>query len=450
MNKKLTKSEFLTVSLMLFGMFFGAGNLIFPPILGKLAGVNVVTSLLTFSLTAVIFPILGVMTVAKTNGLNNLARKVSKGFALIFPMLIYLSIGPGLGIPRAATLPFEMAFMPYLPEGSNVNLFRFVYTLIFFGLAMWLSLNPRKIVKRSGKFLTPTLLVLMVALFVGVLLKGNVSPLDPVDDYATSPSIKGFLEGYNTMDTIAALNFGLVISLAIRTMKVENKEDVMKYTVKGGLAAGSLLFVVYAILSYIGFSTAGLFPDTQNGAEVLTQVSYFAFGTFGRVLLASIFSLACLTTCIGLITSVSQFFYDTTKKLTYKKWVLLWTLTALVVANFGLNTILKLSVPLLYAIYPVSLILIVLALSEKLFKGDRLVYKATSYTTVLVSVLNVLFDTLQNSGVELGAFYKFLESLPLYSKGLVWVLPAFVVMLLTTVYVNFVKSENAFAVQTEA
>ena len=166
MKKSLTRAEMLTVSLMLFGMFFGAGNLIFPPMLGKLSGGKVAISLLFFCITAVVFPILGTLVVAKTKGLTNLAKKVSPIFALIFPMLIYLSIGPGLGIPRAATLPFEMAFMPYLPQSFNVNVARFLYTCAFFGCAYWLALNPKKIVDRSGKFLTPSLLILITLLVV--------------------------------------------------------------------------------------------------------------------------------------------------------------------------------------------------------------------------------------------------------------------------------------------
>ena len=269
MKRSLTKSEMLTVSLMLFGMFFGAGNLIFPPMLGKLSGGKVVVSLLFFCVTAVVFPILGVLSVARTKGLTNLSRKVSSVFALIFPMLIYLSIGPGLGIPRAATLPFEMAFMPYLPESFNVNMARFLYTVVFFSVAYWLSLSPKKIVTRSGKFLTPCLLTLIGLLFVGVIFKGVNMPLKPTEAYMNAPHIKGFLEGYNTMDTIAALNFGLVISLAIKAMNVNEEKEVLSYTIKGGLVAGTFLLVVYAILSFVGYSTAGLFPKTTNGACLL-------------------------------------------------------------------------------------------------------------------------------------------------------------------------------------
>lgn len=450
MNKKLTKTQVLTVSLMLFGMFFGAGNLIFPPMLGKLSGGNVLISLVSFSLTAVLFPILGIMTVAKTEGLSKLAGKVSRPFALAFPVLIYLSIGPGLGIPRAATLPFEMAFMPYLPSGINLRLARFLYTCIFFGLAFWLALSPKKIVDRSGKFLTPALLLLMVALFVGVLTKGRVEVLEASGDYGSIPYTKGFLEGYNTMDTIAALNFGLVVSLTLKNMQVENKEDLMAYTVKGGLIAGLLLFLVYAMLSYIGYSTGGLFPKTENGAEVLTEVSYYAFGNFGMILLASIFSLACLTTCVGLLTSVSQFFYDMTGKLSYKKWVSLWTLMALVVSNFGLNAILKVSVPILSTIYPASLMLIILALTEKFFNGRTLVYKTTSYVTMAMSLMYLLCSFLEARQVDLGLVGRLVHNLPLYGQGLVWVLPAFITMILTSLVLGFLERSQSLEVRAKA
>ncbi len=442
MKKSLTRAEMLTVSLMLFGMFFGAGNLIFPPMLGKLSGGKVAISLSFFCITAVVFPILGTLVVAKTKGLTNLAKKVSPMFALIFPMLIYLSIGPGLGIPRAATLPFEMAFKPYLPESFNVNLARFLYTCAFFGCAYWLALNPKKIVKRSGKFLTPALLTLITLLFVGVLSKKVFMPSNPSQAYMNSPHFTGFLEGYNTMDTIAALNFGLVISLAIRAMNINDDKDVLTYTKKGGLVAATFLVLIYAMLSFVGYSTAGLFPKTTNGAEILTNVTRYTFGSFGAVLLASIFTLACLTTCIGLITSVSQYFYELTNKMTYRKWATLWTVTALVVSNFGLNTILKLSVPVLSAIYPVSLVLIVLSLSENLFKKSTAVYKWTSYVTVFVSVVSTVANTLEANKISIGAANSFLNSLPLYREGMVWVIPAFFTMFVGCVLVRFLSSKK--------
>ena len=220
MKNNLTKEQFFSVAIMLFGLFFGAGNLIFPPLLGKQAGGATFQSLLAFGITAVVFPILGVVAVAKTKGLSNLASKVDKYFAIVFTTMIYMAIGPGLGIPRAGSLPFEMAVAPFLPENVSLSLSRLVYTFVFFLVAYLVCLKPNKLVTRMGKFLTPALLVLITVMFVGVLFKNPNAVTSPVGDYATSSTVKGFLEGYNTMDTIAALNFGLVISLAVKSFKV--------------------------------------------------------------------------------------------------------------------------------------------------------------------------------------------------------------------------------------
>ena len=290
--------------------------------------------------------------------------------------------------------------------------------------------------------MTPALLTLITLLFVGVLSKKVFMPLNPSQAYMNSPHFTGFLEGYNTMDTIAALNFGLVISLAIRAMNINDDKDVLAYTKKGGVVAATFLVLIYAMLSFVGYSTAGLFPKTTNGAEILTNVTRYTFGSFGAVLLASIFTLACLTTCIGLITSVSQYFYELTNKMTYRKWATLWTVTALVVSNFGLNTILKLSVPVLSAIYPVSLVLIVLSLSENIFKKSTAVYKWTSYVTVFVSVVSTVANTLEANKISIGAVNSFLNSLPLYKEGMVWVIPAFFTMFVGCVLVRFLSSKK--------
>ena len=418
MKNNLTKEQFFSVAIMLFGLFFGAGNLIFPPLLGKQAGGATFQSLLAFGITAVVFPILGVVAVAKTKGLSNLASKVDKYFAIVFTTMIYMAIGPGLGIPRAGSLPFEMAVAPFLPENVSLSLSRLVYTFVFFLVAYFVCLKPNKLVTRMGKFLTPALLVLITVMFVGVLFKNPNAVTSPVGDYATSSTVKGFLEGYNTMDTIAALNFGLVISLAVKSFKVEDEEKVIGYTVKVGLVAGSFLFVIYAMLAYIGMTTSGLTGDVKNGAEILTTVSQYVFGKFGIVLLASIFTLACLTTCIGLITSISKFFETMTKeKVSYHKWIVFWTFLSFLVANFGLNTILKVSVPV--AIYPVSIVLILLGLTEKYFGYNKFTYRLVCYTVTFISVVEALLSVKLN----IPFVTELVSSLPFFSLSLGWVLP---------------------------
>lgn len=420
MKNNLTKEQFFSVAIMLFGLFFGAGNLIFPPLLGKQAGGATFQSLLAFGITAVVFPILGVVAVAKTKGLSNLASKVDKYFAIVFTTMIYMAIGPGLGIPRAGSLPFEMAVAPFLPENVSLNLSRLVYTFVFFLVAYLVCLKPNKLVTRMGKFLTPALLVLITVMFVGVLFKNPNAVTSPVGDYATSSTVKGFLEGYNTMDTIAALNFGLVISLAVKSFKVEDEEKVIGYTVRVGLVAGSFLFVIYAMLAYIGMTTSGLTGDVKNGAEILTTVSQYVFGKFGIVLLASIFTLACLTTCIGLITSISKFFETMTKeKVSYHKWIVFWTFLSFLVANFGLNTILKVSVPVLVAIYPVSIVLILLGLTEKYFGYNKFTYRLVCYTVTFISVVEALLSV----KVNLPVVTDVVSSLPFFSLSLGWVIP---------------------------
>jgi LIVCS family branched-chain amino acid:cation transporter len=165
---KLTKGQMVTVSFMLFSLFFGAGNLIFPPFLGQNAAHNTLPAILGFLITAVLLPVLGVVVVAQSEGLDKLGARVNGKFAIVFTVLIYLSIGPGLGIPRAASVPFEMAVAPYLPEGTSLSLFMLVYSLVFFAIAAWLAFNPSKLVDRIGRFLTPTLLTLIVFLFISL------------------------------------------------------------------------------------------------------------------------------------------------------------------------------------------------------------------------------------------------------------------------------------------
>lgn len=414
---KLKKSQLLLVSFMLFSLFFGAGNLIFPPFLGQNAGQNTPLALLGFLVTAVVLPVMGVVAVAEFNGLDRLASKVSPKFALVFTVLIYLSIGPGLGIPRAASVPFEMAIAPYLPQGASFGRFMLLYSLAFFLLAGWLALTPNKLVNRIGKVLTPSLLTLLTALFVCFLFGGEtqVAPAQPA--YQSGALVTGFLEGYNTMDAIAALNFGLVIATTLGTLGVQEKKDAMGYTVKAGLAAGGILSLIYAMLSYMGMKTSGVYPLQENGAWTLRCIVAQLFGEPGAILLAAIFTLACLTTCVGLITSISQYFSTLFPRITYRQLVLGITAFSFLICNQGLNTILSFSVPVLNAVYPVAIVLIVLGLCHRHLESNRLVFPMTVGAVSVVSVVYAL-EQLQ---IPLGPVSKVFQLLPFYGYGMGWV-----------------------------
>lgn len=264
---KLDRKKMLLISFMLFSLFFGAGNLIFPPFLGQNAGSSTVSAMLGFLATAVILPVLGVIVVVRFDGLEQLAQHAGKKFSLIFTVLIYLSIGPGLGIPRAASVPFEMAVAPYLPQGANIRVWMVVYSLVFFLIALWLCMTPGKLVSRIGNFLTPSLLILLVFLFISFLFRGQVNIAAPQTEYSAAPFLKGFSEGYQTMDTIAALNFGLVIATTLGSFGLTERKDVLHHTVKAGLFAGLILSAVYMMLSYMGMCSSGCttFRRTARG-----------------------------------------------------------------------------------------------------------------------------------------------------------------------------------------
>ena len=421
---KLNKKQMMMVSFMLFSLFFGAGNLIFPPFLGQNAGSASPGAVLGFLITAVVLPVLGVIVVAKFDGLDRLAQNAGKRFAPVFTVLIYLSIGPGLGIPRAASVPFEMAVAPYLPQGANTTLWMVAYSLVFFLVALWLCLNPGKLVNRIGTFLTPSLLALLCFLFFSFLFKGEVDVAAPQAAYEKMAFLQGFSDGYQTMDTIAALNFGLVIATTLMGFGLTRKGDMMRHTVLAGVFAGTILAAVYLMLAYMGMCSSGVYPVQENGAWTLRCIVHQIFGDPGAVLLAAIFTLACLTTCVGLINSISQYFSVTFKGLGYKGWVYLITGVSFLICNLGLNAILSISIPVLNAIYPVSIVLILLGLSHGLWKGSRFVYPVSVGATACVSVVYAL----DAAGVPLGAVGRIFRLLPLYDMGFGWVAVALVAL----------------------
>ena len=437
---KLDKKSIVMISFMLFSLFFGAGNLIFPPLLGQQAGTNAIGAVVGFLFTAVILPVLGVIVVGKFGGLTVLAGKVGAKFALVFTLLIYLSIGPGLGIPRAGSVPFEMAILPYLGENANVTLWMLLYTLVFFFVVLWLCLNPGKLVKRIGTILTPSLLTLIVVMFITFIFKFNKSINAPLDLYKDVAFLQGFVDGYQTMDTIAALNFGLVIALTLNSFGIKEEKSVIKYTIMAGIFAGLILTTVYVMLSIIGASTSGVYPSDPNGALILRRIMYDLFGDFGAIFLAAIFTLACLTTCIGLTNSISSFFSKLFGKVSYKKWVFIITIASFLICNLGLNMILSISIPILNAIYPVAIVLIIIGLADR-FVGNKFSYKLCIYSTFVVSFIYALDELF-----ELGFITNVFSKLPLYNQGFGWV-SVCLLMLITSILLNLFIKEKTEVIQ---
>lgn len=290
MTKALKGRKLLLVGFTLFSMFFGAGNLIFPPDLGAKAGVNFWPAFLGLALSAVGLPVAGVIAVARADGLDKLVGRVHPVFAQVFMILIYLSIGPCLAIPRTASTSFAM-LTPLLGSSAGLQL---GYSVLFFGAAFLVALRPDRLTRWLGRLLCPCLLVLILILFGGCLLHPlAVQYGAPTNAYSSAVILQGVLYGYQTMDALAALNFGAVIAMNIRAQGVAREQDVQRSAIRAGLVAGGLLLAVYAMLGHAGALTGAAVPGLATGAEVLTVLAERLFGKAGLVLLAAIFMLAC-------------------------------------------------------------------------------------------------------------------------------------------------------------
>ena len=418
MDMQLRGKSLLLVGLTLFSMFFGAGNLIFPPGIAAQAGTATWPAFLGLAISAVGLPVLGVVAVARSGGLDTLCSRVHPLFSRAFTIAAYLAIGPCLAIPRTATTSFEMA----LPLLSGVEapqaLLRLIYSLVFFAAALVLALRPEKLTDRLGKILCPILVALIVVAFAGCLANPLEGYGPATGDYLTHPVVKGFLEGYQTMDTIAALAFGIVIAVNIRARGVEEDRAVVRGTVRAGFIAGVLLLVVYAMLAHVGALSGGAGPNPADGAAALTNVVALRCGPMGNALLAGIFLIACFNVCVGLISSCGEFFHSLFPALSYKSWAVLFALVSMVISNAGLAQIISVSAPVLGVLYPMAIMLILLSFFQPWLEGRRLVYPVTILCTGGASLLYAL----RGAGLPLA----FLDAVPLASMDLGWVLPALV------------------------
>lgn len=439
MKQKLSRQNLMLVGFTLFSMFFGAGNLIFPPFLGSEAGTLTWQAMAGFLISAVGLPVLGVAAVALSGGLPRLAGNVHPAFAQIFTLLIYLSIGPCLAIPRTASTSFEMTVLPVLTGmGMSLNgsiggtgitfetAARTAYSTAFFAAAMGIAFKPDKLTDRLGKVLCPTLLILIGVIFTGCLVWPMGPYGAPADSYGAGPVVKGFLEGYQTMDTIAALNFGIIIAVNIRAKGVEEEGAVVRETVKAGIIAGILLALIYAALAHIGAPVGDAGEGMGNGARILTYVAGSLFGNAGMMILGLIFLIACFNTCVGLLSCCSQYFSVLFSKIPYGAWVFIFAIISLGISSVGLNRILAVSVPVLNSIYPVAIVLIGLAFMGPVTRRYPAVFPCSILFTGIVSVVYAL----EQGKIMIWGISELTKYLPGYGAGLGWIVPALAGMVL--------------------
>ncbi|MDO4260551.1 MAG: branched-chain amino acid transport system II carrier protein [Eubacteriales bacterium] len=409
----------ILIGVTLFSMFFGAGNLIFPPFLGAQAGTAALPSFAGFAASAVGVPVLGVIAVTLSGGLPKLASRVHPVFSAVYVAVLYLAIGPCLAIPRTASTSFSMAVTPFLRGDAPSALAQFAYSAVFFAAAAVIALHPERLTEYLGKKLTPILLTLIVVLFAASAAHPAGGAAAPAEAYGELPLVQGFLYGYQTMDTLAALNFGMIVAMNIQARGIREEKRVMAETVSAGWIAGLLLLAVYAMLTYVGLVSGTAFPSAANGTEVLTHTAGYLFGNVGTVILAAIFVIACFNTCVGLLSCCGNYFSGMWPRPGYRGWVFLFALVSMVISNVGLDAILKVSEPVLNAIYPLAILLIALSCAHRLLARFPLVYPWAAGFCAAASILTVL----DRQGLSVPALTAFLEKIPGHRAGFGWVLP---------------------------
>ncbi|MEH6993515.1 branched-chain amino acid transport system II carrier protein [Neobacillus drentensis] len=421
MERKLPLKETIALGFFMFALFLGAGNIIFPPLLGQQAGESLLSAIIGFLVTGVGLPVLAVFTIARSGGdLNDLSKRVHPTFAKIFPVIIYLAIGPFFGIPRTGTVTYEIGVAPFLSNESSMGLF--ISTFVFFLITFWLALNPAKLVDRVGKILTPLLLLLILV----ISIRGFASPIgsigEAVGKYRDGAFFGGFVEGYLTMDAIAALVFGVVVINRVQEMGIKTASAVRSYTIKAGIIAGAGLSFVYISLSYIGATSVEGIGIQDNGGAILSSVTSLLFGPFGSIILALVITGACLTTSVGLVAACGEYLSQRFTRLSYPVVVTILCLFSFTMANLGLSQLISVSIPLLISIYPIAIVLILLSLLQSYISVSRAVYIGAIIGAGIVSI----YDGFTTAGIEAAPISTALTFIPLYTNGLGWLLPSIV------------------------
>ena len=432
MKQKLSFKEYIYVASMLFGMFFGAGNLIFPVYMGQVAGRNMWAAVLGFLITGVGLPLLGVaaLGISRSNGLQEMAGRVSSRYSIFFTCALYLTIGPFFAIPRCASTSFTVGIKPLLGENVNATVLLAVFSCVFFAAVLFFSLRPGKILTWVGKLLTPLFLLVLAILVVTALLHptDRITDMTPSAAYAAAPFFAGFLEGYNTMDALASLAFGIVVINVIRGLGVTEPGAIAKNTVLSGIFSCLFMGGIYVAVTIVGAQSHSLTVSCTNGGEAFAVIAEHYLGRAGLVVLALTVILACLKTSIGLVTSCAETFtamFPNGPK--YGFWATCFSIFSLLVTNIGLNAIIAISLPVLMFLYPLAITLILLALLGHFFDHDRAVYAWVTGLTLVAAfydLLRTLPDHLRAVLHVNGLVDAVGKALPFATIGLGWICPA--------------------------
>lgn len=420
MKQKLNTAKLIYTSLMLFSIFFGAGNMIFPPKLGQQAGSNMLFALLGFIITDAGLAVLGILAVVMAgNHMSDLLGKAGKKSGDILTIMIYFLIGPLFALPRTGSVSFEVGVVPFLSEGMSRFVPMFVYTLCFFGITFLFSLRPMKIIDIVGKVMTPILLLSILLIFIVSCISPVGPIITPEAGYSHGPFVEGLLQGYLALDGFASLVFAIIIIEYLRSEGVKERKSMVRTTALIGVIAVVLLCLTYGALCYIGAQTSSMEPYS-NGGLLLNDAVNTLFGPWGNLILGVAMILACLTTSIGLTTSFGDYFSERFPRFSYRQVITVVCLFTWAVSNVGLDMLINTVLPLLVILYPLITVLVVLSFFDRFWKGRTEVYAFSMLFALSFSI----FDGLNTAHISLGGLTEQVMKMPLADKGVGWLIPA--------------------------
>lgn len=420
MNK--TNKDVIILGFALFAMFFGAGNLIFPPFLGTISGSNWLIGFAGFILSDVGLALLAIVAAAKCNGeVDRVLSRSGNKLGIILGSAIMICLGPLLAIPRTAATTFEMGISPLFNSFSPI-----LFSIIFFVITFILTIKPSKVVDIIGQFLTPTLLIALSTL----IIKGIIYPLGEMSLTINSENLfaEGVKQGYQTMDALGAVALSTVIISSLSNKGYKNENQKIKLTLQAGIVAAIGLMLVYGGLTYLGATVSKIYNQNVSQTTLIVEITASLLGNTGKIILSIIVMLACLTTAIGLTSATAQFFEKTTNgKLKYELVVTVVCIFSAIVSNFGVSTIINFSAPILDIIYPATIVLVIMTLFSEKIKNDN-AFKGAVYAALLVSIITVA------NNMEL-INLNIINKLPFSNLGFNWILP----VLIGAIIGNFIQ-----------
>lgn len=426
MTHRLTSKDILALGFMTFALFVGAGNIIFPPMVGIQAGEHVWHAALGFLITAVGLPVISVIALARVGGgIDALSSPIGKVAGVVLATVCYLAVGPLFATPRTATVSFEVGIAPLTGDGP---LPLFIYSLVYFILVIGVSLYPGKLLDTVGHILAPLKIVALTILGLAALLwpAGGIAPASA--EYQRAAFSNGFVNGYLTMDTLGALVFGIVIVNAARSRGISEAKLLTRYTVIAGLIAGVGLTLVYLALFKLGADSASIIDQSANGAAILHAYVQHTFGAMGSFFLASLIFVACIVTAVGLTCACAEFF-EHYLPFSYRQLVFIIGTFSMVVSNLGLSHLIQISIPVLTAIYPPCIVLVLLSFTLSWWKKSTRIVAPV----MLVSLLFGIVDAIKTTNLK-AMIPEFTQNLPLADQGLAWLPPSLVMLALVAVY----------------